>query len=262
MENTTNAIQLEMSATDVSKLYSKKKIGSLIIAVVAVIAVICISIYINFFLYPVNAAMKIGRIIVTKDDYAAITSHLSSSAQADGVSLTNSMFESYISERILLGLKAKELGYAIEDDFYSGNYNIYGELAEYFYLADRLEQYTINNAIAPTYNEISEFYKNNLDNFIDYEKSTFTFTINNEKVTMDEKEFNKIYKITKISEDSFTVEKEGKLYEINDIEYNYIYEDISDVKREVSEYLQYVNGTGEVMQYAAEMESKYPVYMY
>lgn len=262
MENTNNSIRLELNASDVSKLYSKKKIGSLILSVVIAIIAICLSIYINFFLYPVNAVMKVGKIVVTKDDYAAITAHLTASAQAEGVSLTNSMFESYVSERILLGLKAKELGYTIEDDYYSGNYSVYGDLAEYFYLADRLEQYTVSNAIAPTYQEISKYYEENLDNFIDYEKSTFTFTINNEKVTMDEKEFNKNYVITKISEDSFTVEKDGNSYEINDIEYNYAYEKIADVKKEISDYLQYINGTGKVINYAAEMASEYPVRMY
>lgn len=262
MESVSNNIQLELNATDVSKLYSKKKIGPLILSVVAIIIAICFSVYINFFLYPVNAVMKVGKIIVTKDDYSAITSHLSASAQAEGVSLTNSMFESYVSERILLGLKAKELGYTIDDDYYSGNYDVYGDLAEYFYLADRLEQYTVSNAIAPTYKEISDFYEENLENFIDYEKSTFTFTINNEKVTMDEKEFNKNYVITKISEGSFTVEKDGKSYEINDIEYDYAYEKISDVKKEISDYLQYINGSGKVVNYAAEMASKYPVRMY
>lgn len=202
--------------------FKKKSITpSIIVAIVLfVLTFIGIQVVYNI-LFPSNLVMKIGNIKVTEQDYQKIYESdilpvkeeiLESQGNTD-IDVEEKIEDSdkfsrenlyYIQEKILLGLKAEELGYVVKEDTYNEKQQIYGNLYKYFALANSLESNIMNKSTYLTLAERKEVYNGLKEDLINYSESTVTYQKYYTDSTFQRLDNNKLETITQSYSDFCT----------------------------------------------------------
>lgn len=277
-----------------ARVNHKSVVPSIIFSVVIFILVI-IGINLSYnYLFPTNIVMKVGDIVITKDRYDAIynadilpakdsvysSQELSDIDKEEIISMSDYYSREnlyYIKEKILLGLKAKELGYKIDKNKYDNKLEVYGELSEYFLLANSLKNMSSNSSINLSNQEKKSIYKNIKEtDLIDYDKSTITYQkyytdTNFNPLSNSQKEtFTQTYREFSASNYVKNVPKQDAYYDISNnsyiyykvLETNEVYYPFKDSEEYIENSYAFFKTNGILDAYILEMENKYPVTIY
>lgn len=273
-----------------AKLYKKNDFLINIFAIIVTILIIISTNKIYKSIFPDNA-IKIGNIAVTKENFEQIVNNVLIPVQEDiyttnGMKFNKEEYAYYstqnldwVAYQVELGLKAKDLGYKIDDRIASEKKEEYGDIYEYLMLADILTEKVYSSYEEPTPEEWKKIYeatkkfvyidsnssnlKVNIYEFEDLEefeqnKSTAEFTTKN----ISYADFFTEYEILKIPKEDFYIKdknEESKYYFIELIEDNIEYKPYKEVEKDLKERYKYSMTEGVLDTYVAEMQSKNPV---
>lgn len=245
-------------------------------------------------IFPHNLVMKIGDVKITKEDYETIYNEVLFAQKMDGYNSINLPVDEilelknnddiydivnikYVRDFVLLGLKAKELGYEVDKTVYRKEKEQYGELYEYFLLSQSLKNKIKSQDTQMTINEKQSVYTNNKEDFINHEKSTITYKkyyvdenlkpvmdiSNIEPITQTYNEFSlENYVANPPKNDSVKSLMTG-LYEYYEvIENNIVYYSYNDVKNTIQEEYTTFQTDTILNVYITEMANKHKINIY